>query len=64
MTGRIKDRLPLAQQHAVVIEIVAWAAPLVGLADFRVGKRLRRLGFQESLELVIVGAVRVTTSAA
>ena len=62
--GRIKGRLSLAQQHAIVIEIIAGRRAVAGLADFRVGKRLRSLGFQESLELLGRRDGDVTTSAA
>lgn len=53
--GRIEDRLPLAQQHAIVIEIIAGRGAVAGLAQFCVGKRFRSLRFQESLELLGIG---------
>ena len=56
LASRVKDRLPVAQQHAVVIAIVACRRAIGRLADFRVGKRQRGLGLQETLELPIVGA--------
>jgi hypothetical protein len=45
----------LAQQHAIVIEIIAGRRAVAGLAQFCVGKRFRSLRFQESLELLGIG---------
>ncbi len=43
-----------------MIEIIAGGGAVAGLANFRVGERLHGLGFQETLELLIVGAEQRT----